>query len=83
VVITDECPGGVCLAEAAHFDMSGTSMGAMAKPGMADKLRAAGILKVQYKRYVTAEHREVQNRSNAVIILVVISFVLPQGAVQV
>ena len=60
VVITDECPGGVCLAEAAHFDMSGTSMGAMAKPGMADRLRAAGILKVQYKRYVTAEHREVQ-----------------------
>jgi hypothetical protein len=50
VVITDECPAGVCLAEAAHFDMSGTSMGAMAKPGMADRLRAAGILKVQYKR---------------------------------
>jgi hypothetical protein len=51
VVITDECPGGVCLAEAAHFDMSGTSMGAMAKPGMADRLRSAGILKIQYKRY--------------------------------
>jgi len=50
VVITDECPGEVCLAEAAHFDMSGTSMGAMAKPDMADRLRAAGILKIQYKR---------------------------------
>lgn len=53
VVITDECPGGAaCLGEAAHFDMSGTSMGAMAKPGMADKLRASGIVKIQYKRYV-------------------------------
>ena len=47
VVITDESPS---LGDAAHFDMSGTSMGAMAKPGMADKVRAAGRLKIQYRR---------------------------------
>jgi hypothetical protein len=46
VTITDSCPDGICQAEAAHFDMSGTAFGAMA-----DRLRSAGILKIQYKRY--------------------------------
>ncbi|KAK3126935.1 hypothetical protein QOZ80_7AG0565460 [Eleusine coracana subsp. coracana] len=50
IVITDQSPGGLFPGEIEHFDMSGTSMGAMAKPGMADKLRAGGVLRIQYRR---------------------------------
>jgi hypothetical protein len=52
VVVTDQCPGGPCVSEAAHFDLSGRAFGAMAKPGQADNLRNVGVLKVLYNRYV-------------------------------
>jgi hypothetical protein len=50
IVITDRSPGNLYPGEVAHFDMSGTAMGAMARPGMADKLRAGGVLRIQYRR---------------------------------
>ncbi|KAK6155905.1 hypothetical protein DH2020_010153 [Rehmannia glutinosa] len=46
VVITDFCPGGPCVSDKAHFDLSGTSFGAMAIPGQEDKLRDAGLLAI-------------------------------------
>ncbi|XP_074270992.1 expansin-B15-like [Silene latifolia] len=47
ITITDECPG--CTSEAVHFDLSGAAFGALAKPGLDDQLRNAGVLQVQYR----------------------------------
>ncbi|KAF3781055.1 putative expansin-B2 [Nymphaea thermarum] len=50
VVITDECPGGPCLDESAHLDLSGTAFGAMALPGQAGALQNVGRMQIQYRR---------------------------------
>ncbi|KAL5810809.1 hypothetical protein ACOSQ4_027377 [Xanthoceras sorbifolium] len=50
VVITDFCPGGACVTDSAHFDLSGTAFGTMALPGQEQKLRDAGILEIRYAR---------------------------------
>lgn len=50
VIITDFCPGGPCATDSAHFDLSGTAFGAMAKAGEEVAFRDAGVLKIRYAR---------------------------------
>ncbi|CAI9092000.1 OLC1v1027129C1 [Oldenlandia corymbosa var. corymbosa] len=50
VVITDFCPGGPCLTDSTHFDLSGTAFGGMAVRGQEARLRNAGVLSITYSR---------------------------------
>lgn len=50
VTITDFCPGGPCLTDSVHFDLSGTAFGAMAIPGEEGQLRGTGTLRIRYSR---------------------------------
>ncbi|PIN09751.1 hypothetical protein CDL12_17662 [Handroanthus impetiginosus] len=44
VVIMDFCPGGPCLSDAAHFDLSGTAFGTMVIPSQRDKFMSFRVL---------------------------------------
>ncbi|KAK4486769.1 hypothetical protein RD792_006651 [Penstemon davidsonii] len=48
VVITDQCPE--CDSRSIAFDLSGSSFGALARPGQANQLRSVGIVQIQYRR---------------------------------
>ncbi|XP_047045671.1 expansin-B3-like [Lolium rigidum] len=62
-----------------HFDLSGTAFGAMAKPGLNDKLRHSGIIDIQFKR-VPCEFPglkvtfHVEQGSNAVYFAVLVEY---------
>ncbi|MCE3050172.1 Expansin-B15 [Datura stramonium] len=79
VVITDFCPGGPCVSQSAHFDLSGTAFGSMAIPGQEQKLRDAGVLQIRYARVACDYSRKniafhVDQGSNSEYFAVVIEF---------
>ncbi|KAK4363483.1 hypothetical protein RND71_018724 [Anisodus tanguticus] len=79
VVITDFCPGGPCVSQSAHFDLSGTAFGSMAIPGQQHKLRNAGVLQIRYARVACDYSRKniafhVDQGSNSEYFAVVIEF---------
>ncbi|KAG8092521.1 hypothetical protein GUJ93_ZPchr0012g19805 [Zizania palustris] len=69
-----------------HFDLSGTAFGSMAKPGLNDQLRHAGIIDIQFQR-VPCYHRglyinfHVEAGSNPVYFAVLVEYVNKNGTV--
>ncbi|KAF6176788.1 hypothetical protein GIB67_016364 [Kingdonia uniflora] len=79
VTITDFCPGGPCVSESAHFDLSGTAFGAMAIRGQENQLRNAGVLSIQFARVACYYGRttvafHVDPASNPYYISIVVEF---------
>ncbi|KAL0793158.1 hypothetical protein Bca101_064535 [Brassica carinata] len=60
-----QCPGGPCASEPAHFDLSGKAIEALARHGQVDQLRAAGVLRVVYRR-VPCTYRESSYSSSTI-----------------
>ncbi|XP_073274889.1 expansin-B6-like isoform X1 [Primulina huaijiensis] len=51
LTITDQCPGA-CNNVPYHFDLSGKAFGLLAKHGQEDALRKAGIIDIEFQRYI-------------------------------
>ncbi|GJM85647.1 hypothetical protein PR202_ga02117 [Eleusine coracana subsp. coracana] len=50
VIVTDECPGGVCSGGRTHFDLSGAAFGRLAVAGEGNQLRNRGEINVVFRR---------------------------------
>ncbi|CAL4923697.1 unnamed protein product [Urochloa decumbens] len=68
-----------------HFDLSGLAFGALAKPGLGDKLRHRGIIDMQFRRvrcqYAAGQKIvfHVEHRSNPYYLAVLVKFVANDG----
>ena len=69
-----------------HFDLSGTAFGALAMPGLNDRLRHAGIIDIQFRR-VPCDNRgltvnfHVEQGSNPVYLAVLVQYADKAGTV--
>lgn len=50
VIVTDECPGGVCAFGRTHFDLSGAAFARLAVAGHGGQLQNRGEISVVYRR---------------------------------